>query len=595
MSKYAAPLTDMRFALYDVLGAEALWARLPGGETASRDVVDAVLDEAARFAEQVLAPLNQSGDQEGCHFADGVVTTPKGFKQAYAQFCDGGWPGLNAPEQYGGQHVPEGVGAAVKEMLDSANLSWANFPLLSHGASEALKQHGEEWQREVFLKPIVSGQWTGTMCLTEPHCGTDLGLLKTKAEPTANGSYHITGTKIFITAGEHDMAGNIIHLVLARLPDAPPGTKGISLFIVPKFKVARDGTVGERNALACGSIEHKMGIKASATCVMNFDGAEGYLIGQPNKGLNAMFTMMNTARIAVGYQGLALTERAYQNSLAYARDRLQMRSLSGPKRPDKPADPLIVHPDIRRMLLTQKAYAEGGRVLGYYAALLVDTIERTQDAAERQRADELLGFITPIVKALLTETAQESTYCALQIFGGHGYIAEWGMEQFQRDARITTIYEGTTQIQALDLLGRKIMQLQGAGLRHFVEEISAFCHAQQANPELIEFIKPLAELTQEWIALTQEIGRKAMGDAEEVGAAAVDYLFYAGHITLAYFWARSVAAADASASHGAEFKQAKRLTARFFYSRLLPRTRGHIAAIRAGAESLMAMPDALFG
>ena len=595
MSKYAAPLTDMRFALFDVLGAEALFARLPGGDAATRDVCDAVLDEAARFAEQVLAPLNQPGDQEGCHFADGVVTTPKGFREAYAQFCDGGWPALNAPEQYGGQHVPEAIGAAVKEMLDSANLSWANFPLLSHGASEALKQHGEEWQREVFLKPIVSGRWTGTMCLTEPHCGTDLGLLKTKAEPAADGTYRITGTKIFITAGEHDLADNIVHLVLARLPDAPAGTKGISLFIVPKFKVARDGTVGARNALACGSIEHKMGIKGSATCVMNFDGAEGYLIGQPNKGLNAMFTMMNTARIAVGYQGLALTERAYQNELAYARDRLQMRSLSGHKRPDKPADPLIVHPDIRRMLLTQKAFAEGGRVLGYYAALLVDVIERSEDAAERQRADELLGFLTPIVKALLTETAQESTYCAVQIFGGHGYIAEWGMEQFARDVRITTIYEGTTQIQALDLLGRKIMQLQGAGLRHFVEEISAFCHAQQANPELVEFIKPLAELTQEWIGLTQEIGRKAIGDAEEMGAAAVDYLFYAGYIALAYFWARSVAAADASAGHGAEFKQSKRLTARFYYSRILPRTRGHIAAIRAGAASLMEMPDALFG
>jgi alkylation response protein AidB-like acyl-CoA dehydrogenase len=595
MSKYAAPLTDMRFALFDVLGAEALFARLPGGDAATRDVCDAVFDEAARFTEQVLAPLNQSGDQEGCHFAGGVVTTPKGFKEAYAQFCDGGWAALNAPEQYGGQHMPEAIGAVVKEMIDSANLSWGNYPLLSHGASEALKHHGEEWQREVFLKPIVSGRWTGTMCLTEPHCGTDLGLLKTKAEPAADGTYRVSGTKIFITAGEHDFTDNIVHLVLARLPDAPPGTKGISLFIVPKFKVARDGTVGERNALACGSIEHKMGIKASSTCVMNFDGAEGYLIGQANKGLNAMFTMMNTARIAVGYQGLALTERAYQNSLAYARDRLQMRSLSGPKRPDKPADPLIVHPDIRRMLLTQKAFAEGGRVLGYYAAMLVDVIERTEDAAERQRADELLGFVTPIVKALLTETAQESTYCAMQIFGGHGYIAEWGMEQFMRDARITTIYEGTTQIQALDLLGRKIMQLQGAGLRHFVEEISTFCHAQQANAELIEFIKPLAELTQEWIGLTQEIGKKSMSDAEELGSAAVDYLFYAGYITLAYFWARSVAAADASTSHGAEFKQAKRLTARFYYSRLLPRTRGHIAAIRAGAESLMAMPDALFG
>ncbi|UXI69405.1 acyl-CoA dehydrogenase C-terminal domain-containing protein [Tahibacter amnicola] len=594
MSKYAAPLKDMRFALYDVLGVEALFARLPGGDSATRDLVDAVLDEAARFTGQVLAPLNQTGDQEGCHFEAGQVRTPKGFKEAYAQFAEGGWNALTAPEAYGGQHMPETVGAVVKEMIDSANLSWGNYPLLSHGATEALKQHGEEWQREVFLAPIIAGRWTGTMCLTEPHCGTDLGLLKTKAEPAADGTFRVTGTKIFITAGEHDFTDNIVHLVLARLPDAPPGTKGISLFIVPKFKVARDGTQGERNSLACGSIEHKMGIKASATCVMNFDGAEGYLIGQPNKGLTAMFTMMNTARIAVGYQGLGLIERAYQNALAYARDRLQMRALSGPKAPQKPADPLIVHPDIRRMLLTQKAFAEGGRVLGYYAATLVDVIERSADPAERQRADELLGFITPIVKAMLTEAAQECTYNALQVFGGHGYIAEWGMEQLARDARITTIYEGTTQIQALDLLGRKILQLQGAGLRHFVEEISAFCHAQQANGEVVEFIKPLAELTQEWIGLTQEIGKKAMTEPEEMGAAAVDYLFYAGYITLAYFWARSVAAADAS-SHPDDFKQAKRHTARFYYSRILPRTRAHLTAIRAGADSLMAMPDALFG
>jgi alkylation response protein AidB-like acyl-CoA dehydrogenase len=597
MSKYTAPLADMRFALFDVLDSEKLIATFPGGDAMQRDLLDAVLDEAAKFNEQVLAPLNQSGDAEGCSFdkATASVTTPKGFREAYQQFIAGGWAGVNAPEEFGGQNVPHCIGAAIKEMVDSANLSWANYPLLSHGATEALKHHGEDWQRNVFLKPIVEGIWTGTMCLTEPHCGTDLGLLKTRAEPGADNSYRISGTKIFITGGEHDLTDNIVHLVLARLPDAPPGTKGISLFIVPKFKVSRKGTVGERNPVFCGSIEHKMGIRGSSTCVMNFDAAEGYLIGQPNKGLNAMFTMMNTARIAVGYQGLALTERAYQNSLAYARDRLQMRSLSGPKAPDKPADPLIVHPDIRRMLLTQKAFAEGGRVLGYYAAQQVDIMERSQDEAERKKADELLGFITPIVKGLLTEMAQECTYDALQVFGGHGYIAEWGMEQLARDARITTIYEGTTQIQALDLLGRKILQLQGPGLRHFVGEISAFCQAQQANTALIEFIKPLAELTQEWIGLTQEIGKKAMGNPEEMGAAAVDYLFYASYITLAYFWALSVAAADASKTHSADFVLSKRITARFYYSRILPRTRGHLAAMRAGAESLMAMPEALFG
>src|SRR6478736_5572570 len=434
MTSYKAPLADIRFVMFDLLKVEAAYQRLPGGEIATRDVVDAILEEAARFAEQVLAPLNASGDEEGCHLdkATAEVTTPKGFKEAYATYIAGGWSGLTAPEEYGGQHLPESIGAPLKEMLDSANLSWGNFPLLSHGATEALSQHGEEWQREAFLKPIVEGRWTGTMCLPEPHCGTDLGLLKVKAETAGDGSHRISGTKIFITAGEHDFTENIVHLVLARLPDAPVGVKGISLFVVPKFKVGRDGKLGA------------------------------------------------------------------QNSLAYARERLQMRSLSGAKFPDKSADPLIVHPDIRRMLLTQKAFAEGCRALGYYAATLVDLVERSPDADERKRADELLSFVIPIVKALLTEAANECAYHAVQIFGGHGYIRETGVEQYARDARITTIYEGTTQIQALDLLGRKIMQTQGVGLKHFLEEISAFCHAQAQNPALSEFIAPLAIATKEW-------------------------------------------------------------------------------------------------
>jgi len=596
MSTYTAPLADIRFALFDVLKADAHYARLPGGESATRDILDAVLDEAARFTEQVLAPLNARGDEEGCRFdkTTGNVTTPEGFKEAYAQFVSGGWGGLTAPEQYGGQHLPESIGAPLKEMIDSANLSWGTYPLLSHGATEALKQHGEEWQREVFLKPIVDGRWTGTMCLTEPHCGSDLGLLKSKAAPNADGSYAISGTKIFITAGEHDFTENIVHLVLARLPDAPPGTKGISLFIVPKYKTGKDGKMRERNSLACGAIEHKMGIKGSATCVMNFDAAEGWLIGQPNRGLTAMFTMMNTARLAVGLQGLGLIERAYQSSLAYARTRLQMRALSGPKFPDKPADPLIVHPDIRRMLLTQKAFAEGGRVLGYYAATLVDLVERAPDENERKRADELLSFIIPIVKGLLTEAAVECTSHALQIFGGHGYIRETGVEQFARDARITTIYEGTTQIQALDLLGRKILQSQGTGLKHFLEEISAFCQAQAQNAGVIEFIAPLAVATKEWADLTQEIGKRALGNADEVGAAAVDYLFYSGYVALAYFWARSVVAAE-GAQQSTEFRQAKWATARFYFARILPRTAMHAAILRASLDSLMAMPDAQFG
>jgi len=596
MASYKAPLDDIRFAFYDVLEADKLFARLPSYEAATRDVVDAVLDEAAKFTEQVLAPLNQSGDQEGCHFdtATASVTTPRGFKDAYRQFIDNGWSGLTASAAYGGQEMPQMLGAAVKEMLDSANLSWGNYPLLSHGATEALLQHGEDWQREVFLKPIIAGRWTGTMCLTEPHCGTDLGLLKTKAEPTPDGTYRVSGTKIFITAGEHDLTENIVHLVLARLPDAPAGVKGISLFIVPKFKVARDGTMGARNALACGAIEHKMGIKASATCVMNFDGADGYLIGQPNKGLAAMFTMMNTARLAVGLQGLALTERAYQNALTYARERLQMRSLSGAKFPDKPADPLIVHPDIRRMLLTQKAFAEGNRLLALYAYAQEDIAKHSPDAAERERADAIVSFLTPIVKALLTETSVECTYHALQIFGGHGYIAEHGMEQFARDARITTLYEGTTQIQALDLLGRKILQLQGAGLKHFLGEISAFCQAHASDAALVEFIGPLAQATRDWSELTLDVAKRAQANAEEMGAAAFDYLFYSGYVALAYFWARSVAAADAS-QHSAEFRDAKRHTARFYFARVLPRIHTHGASIRAGAANLLAMPDAQFG
>ncbi|MEP6484318.1 MAG: acyl-CoA dehydrogenase C-terminal domain-containing protein [Rudaea sp.] len=596
MSLYNAPLADMRFALFDVLKADAQYARLPGGENATRDILDAVLDEAAKFAEQVLAPLNEIGDSEGCHFdkATSAVTTPKGFKEAYTQYIAGGWGGLTAPESYGGQHLPESIGAPLKEMIDSANLSWGTYPLLSHGATEALKQHGEEWQREVFLKPIIDGRWTGTMCLTEPHCGSDLGLLKTKAEPNPDGTHRITGTKIFITAGEHDFTENIVHLVLARLPDAPAGTKGISLFIVAKYKTGKDGKMRERNSVACGSIEHKMGLKGSATCVMNFDAAEGWLIGQPNRGLMAMFTMMNTARLAVGLQGLALIERAYQNSLAYARNRLQMRAMSGAKFPDKPADPLIVHPDIRRMLLTQKAFAEGGRVLGYYAATLVDLVERAPDAEERKRADELLSFIIPIVKGLLTEASVECTNLALQIYGGHGYIHETGIEQFARDSRITTIYEGTTQIQAIDLLGRKILQTQGVGLRHFLEEISAFCHARASNAAMADFIAPLAVATKEWADLTQEIGKRAQANPDEIGAAAVDYLFYSGYVALAYFWARSVATADA-ATVSDEFRSSKRATAQFYFARILPRTQTHAAVVRSGIDSLMGMPDAQFG
>ncbi|UHQ22116.1 acyl-CoA dehydrogenase C-terminal domain-containing protein [Lysobacter sp. 5GHs7-4] len=594
MSTYKAPLADMRFALYDVLGAEAAFQRM-GFADATRDVLDAVLDEGARFTETVLAPLNRAGDEIGCSYdkASGAVTTPPGFKQAYAQYVDGGWAGLVSPSEFGGQGLPHAAGVPLKEMIDAANLAWGNFPLLSHGATEALIHHGEAWQQEVFLKPLVEGRWTGTMCLTEPHCGTDLGLLKTRAEPQDDGSYSITGTKIFITAGEHDFTDNIVHLVLARLPDAPAGSKGISLFVVPKVRVARDGSTGGANAVRCGALEHKMGIHGSATCVMNFDGAQGYLVGQPHKGLMGMFTMMNTARLAVGLQGLGLSDRAYQNALNYARERLQMRSLSGAKFPDKPADPIIVHPDVRRMLLTCKALIEGSRVMGYHGALLVDIAHHADDAAERERADAWVGFMTPIVKACLTEWGVECTYHALQCYGGHGYIAEHGMEQLARDARITTLYEGTTGIQALDLLGRKIMQQQGAGLRVMLEEIETFCAANEANAAVAEFIAPLREQATQWQQLTMQIGQRAVADADEVGAAAYDYLMYSGYVALAYWWARSVAASEAS-SQSERFKAGKRETARFYFARLLPRTRAHAQAIAAPLSSLTALDAEAF-
>ncbi|MGY0503807.1 acyl-CoA dehydrogenase C-terminal domain-containing protein [Luteimonas sp. e5] len=594
MSHYQAPLADMRFALFDVLQVESTWTAL-GLDEAGRELADAVLEEAARFCEQVLAPLNAVGDQ-GCRFdADsGEVSTPPGFAAAFAQFVEAGWPGLNAPLRYGGQGLPESLGAAVKEMIDAANLAWGNFPLLSHGATEALLHHGNDWQREVFLKPLVEGRWTGTMCLTEPQAGTDLGLLRTRATPNDDGSHAISGTKIFITAGEHDMAENIVHLVLARLPDAPTGSRGISLFVVPKFKVAEDGSLGERNALRCGAIEHKMGIHGSATCVMNFDAAQGWLVGEPHRGLKAMFTMMNTARLAVGLQGLGLAERAWQNALAYARERVQGRALSGAAFPAQPADPIIVHPDVRRMLLTQKALIEGARLLACHAFVQVDVAAHAQDAAARERADAVVGFLTPIVKACLTEWGNECTSLALQCFGGHGYISEHGMEQLARDARITTLYEGTTGIQALDLVGRKLLALKGAGLRALLEDARTFCRDEAGNPALAELLPQLTAKLDEWEALSAHVASAAARDAEEIGAAAWDYLFHSGYVLLAFWWARAVAAAEAS-EHAPAFRQAKRDTARFYYQRILPRTLVHKAAIESGAGNLMALPADAFG
>jgi len=584
---YRAPVTDITFCLDHIVGFDRVQAA-SRFEDATSDVVQAILTEAGRICEEVLAPLNRAGDLHPARLENGVVRTSPGFAEGYRAIAEAGFVAISADPAHGGLGLPHTVTTAVNEMMGAACLSLELNPLMTQGQIEALEHHATDAIKDLYLPRLVSGDWCGTMNLTEPQAGSDVGALTTRAVPNGDGTYAVTGQKIYISWGDNDFAGNIVHLVLARLPDAPPGTKGISTFIVPKRKVSRDGSVGEANAVRCGAIEHKMGIHGSATCVMNFDGAEGYLIGPANKGLMVMFAMMNSARLAVGIQGLGMIDRAYQGALAYARDRLQMRAASGPKFPDKPADPIIVHPDVRRMLLTCKAFAEGGRLLAYHAATLVDVLEQATDTDEKRQADDLLSFLTPVVKACLTEWGVECSYHALQCFGGHGYVREWGMEQLARDARITTIYEGTTQIQALDLLGRKVLQTHGPGLRQFGAMIEAFCTEHAGNAALAEFIGPLAEKAKELATLTLEIGSKATRDPEEIGAAAVDYLFHTGYVVLAYWWARAVAT-SAAGNYPAAFKAAKRDTARFYYARILPRTMNHAVGIRAGAASLMAL------
>lgn len=594
MPDYKAPLRDLRFVRNELLGYEAHYASLPDAQDATPDMVDAILEEGAKFCEQVLSPLNRIGDEQGCTLTETGVTTPTGFKEAYQQFVAGGWPSLASDTEFGGQGLPASLGFVLSEMMGEANWSWGMYPGLSHGAMNTLETHGTQEQKETYLTRLVSGEWTGTMCLTEPHCGTDLGMLKTRAQPQQDGTYRISGTKIFISAGEHDMAENIVHIVLARLPDAPAGTKGISLFIVPRH---RPDALNDSNGVSCGSLEHKMGIHGNATCVMNFDEATGYLLGEPNKGLNGMFTFMNAARIGTGIQGLAHSEIAYQGAVRYARERLQMRSLSGAQNPDGPADPIIVHPDVRRMLLTIKAFSEGNRALVYYTAQIADLL-KSPDEKVREQADLQLSFLTPIVKAFLTETGFEAANLGLQCFGGHGYISEWGMEQNVRDSRIAMLYEGTTGIQALDLLGRKVLLTQGATMRPFTKVIHKFCQAQAENAALEEFIKPLATLNKEWGELTMAIGMKAMANREEVGAASVDYLMYSGYACLAYFWAKMAHTAQQALASGTTeegFYQAKIQTAQFYYQRLLPRAQMHKACIESGADNLLAMKEEDFG
>ncbi|MCE2658569.1 MAG: acyl-CoA dehydrogenase C-terminal domain-containing protein [Rubrivivax sp.] len=596
MPTYTPPLRDMHFVLHELLQVSDELRQLPKHADIDADTINAVLEEGGKFASEVLFPLNLSGDQQGCTLdkSTHAVTAPAGFKDAYAQYVAGGWPALSVDPAYGGQGLPLVLNQCFYEMLNSANQAWTMYPGLSHGALECLHAHGTEEQKRLYLPKLTSGEWTGTMCLTEPHCGTDLGLLRTKAEPRADGGFSITGQKIFISAGEHDLAANIVHLVLARLPDAPQGSKGISLFVVPKFLPQADGSVGARNGIFCGAIEHKMGIHGNATCQMNLDGAIGWLVGEPNRGLAAMFVMMNAARLGVGNQSLGLTEVAYQNAVAYAKERIQMRSLSGPKQPEKPADSILVHPDVRKMLLTARAYAEGGRALAIYVALLLDKELNSDDEDERRECADLVALLTPICKAFITDNGWIATSHCLQVFGGHGYIREWGMEQYVRDARINMIYEGTNTIQSLDLLGRKVLADNGKKFKKFGKLVAEFIEEEGVNEAMQEFVNPLADLGDKVQKLTTELGMKAFQNADEVGGAAVDYLRVCGHLVYGYFFARMAKIALQKQGSGDPFYTAKLHTARFYFTKLLPETAGLIRTARSGVSPLMAMDEALF-
>ena len=585
MPEYNAPLRDMRFLLNDVFDAPALWQRLPRlAERIDADTADAILEEAAKVTGGLLAPLNRSGDEEGAQWQDGAVRTPAGFREAYATYAEGGWVGLTGNPAHGGMGMPKMLAVQFEEMMYAANASFSLYSTLSAGACLALDAHGSEELKNRYLPNMYAGTWAGSMCLTEPHAGTDLGIIRTKAEPQADGSYRISGTKIFITGGEQDLTENIIHLVLAKLPDAPAGSRGISLFLVPKFLVGDDGALGARNAVHCGSIEHKMGIKASATCVMNFDGATGYLIGEVNKGLAAMFTMMNYERLSIGIQGIGCAEMSYQSAVAYARERLQSRAPTGPVARDKAADPIIVHPDVRRMLLTMKALTEGGRAFSTYVGQQLDLAKYAEDQEERSQAEALVALLTPVAKAFFTDTGLESCVLGQQVFGGHGYIREWGQEQLVRDVRIAQIYEGTNGIQALDLMGRKVVANGGLFLSIFSREVRAF--AAGANAELAEFVTPLLTALDLLDNLTQGIVARAGNDPREIGAASVEYLHLFGYTAYAYLWARMAAAALRQREVDPSFHDGKLATARFYFARILPRVHSLAAAVEAGSESL---------
>ena len=596
MPSYNPPLRDMQFVMHELLGAVDELKQIPAYGDLDVDTVNAVLEEGGKFASKVIAPLNLVGDVQGCVLDKTTheVKTPDGFKEAYKQYTENGWSGLSADPEYGGQGMPQLVNQAIYEMMNSANQAWTMYPGLSHGAHACLEVHGTPEQKAMYLPKLTSGEWTGTMCLTEPHCGTDLGLLRTKAEPQADGTYKITGAKIFISAGEHDMADNIVHLVLARLPDAPEGSKGISLFAVPKFLVNADGTLGKRNGIYCGGLEHKMGIHGNATAQMVLEDAVGTLVGKPHRGLPAMFVMMNGARLGVGNQSLGLTQVAYENAVNYAKDRIQMRALSGTKRPDLAADPIIVHPDVRKMLLTARAYAEGARALVYFVAIELDKSHNHPDEAVRKESDDTVALLTPIVKAFITDNAWASTVHCQQVFGGHGFIHEWGMEQFVRDARINMIYEGTNTVQSLDLLGRKVLGDAGAKLTKFGKLVSAFVKENADNAAMQEFTVPLADLGKKVQAFTMEVGMKGMQNPDEVGAAAVDYLRVVGHMVYAYFFARMAKIALEKQDSGDTFYKAKLTTARFYFAKLMPEVETLMITAKAGLKPLMEMDEALF-
>ena len=600
MPNYKVPLKDYLFLFNDVLDMQSKYQHVKGGDQATPDMLDAIFTEAAKFSETELAPLYQTGDK-GCTWDDGVVTTPAGFKEAYAKFIEAGWTSLTGSPDMGGQGLPSSISVAINEMLTTANWAWAMYPGLSEGAVATLEDHGTDEQKQTYLTKLISGVWSGTMCLTEPHCGTDLAQLKTKAVPRDDGSYAINGTKIFISAGEHDLTENIVHIVLAKLPDAPKGTKGISLFIIPKFLPAADGSAGERNGVRCGSIEHKMGIHGNGTAMLNFDDATGFLIGEPHDGLNAMFTYMNVARIGTASQGAAAAERSYQGASQYARERLAMRSLSGVKNPDGPADAIVEHPDVRRMLLTQRAIAEGGRAMVTYASQFADLYVGGETAEIRDAAEDRLGFCTPILKGFITEQGVIAASHGVQVFGGHGYIQEWGMEQILRDSRIATLYEGTTGIQALDLIGRKVLLDRFAQLKIFTGEMLSFAAKSlpwpRGNKVQRKQAWTLVKLALKWRYLGYKLAMQGKRNPDAVGAGSNDFLMFSGYAFMAFMWAKMSSAAQAQLDAGEgdnQFLQQKLHTAEFFFERMLPQAQVHAKTIGANLDSLMAMPTEYF-